>query len=186
MDELLAGVAQIRDSPADTGVLEMIVARPAPFEREILDAGELSPVAGLVGDTWAERGSRQTPDGSAETNRQLTLMNSRAAHLIAGTRQRWPLAGDQLYVDLDLSAENLPPGTLLAIGDAAVEVTPEPHTGCAKFIQRFGIEAMRFVNSPAGTEVRARGINARIVSAGTVRTGDLVRKVYRTRLDQER
>ena len=87
-------------------------------------------------------------DGSANPDAQLTLMNARVVALVAGERERWPLAGDQLYVDLDLSADNLPPGTRLAVGSAVIEVTPEPHTGCAKFSARFGSEALRFVNSP--------------------------------------
>jgi len=171
-------VAHIEASPGDVGTLEMIVRRPMVGEREVLDVGELTCEDGLVGDGWRQRGSRHTPDGSAELDRQLTLMNARAVAAVAGERERWPLAGDQLYVDLDLSDENLPAGTRLRIGTAVVEVTAEPHTGCAKFRSRYGPEATTFVNSADGRRLRARGINARVVTAGTIRAGDEVRKIY--------
>ena len=176
--ELAAGLDAIRRSPATDGTVEMIVRRPGEDAREVLEAGELTPDEGLVGDDWKGRGSRSTPDGSANPDCQLTLMNARAVDLLAsGDRTAWPLAGDQLYVDLDLSIENLPPGTRLAVGDAIVEVTEPPHTGCAKFSARFGSEAMRFVNSPEGRALRLRGMNARVVEAGTVRRGDAARRI---------
>jgi hypothetical protein len=173
---LEAGVAVVRDAPADDGRLELLVRRPAEGERELLAEATLDPVVGLVGDTWQARGSSRTPDGAAHPEMQLTLMSSRAAALMAGSRDRWPLAGDQLYVDLDISTDNLPPGTQLAIGDATVEVTAQPHTGCQKFAARFGMEAARFVNSDVGRELNLRGINARVVSAGTVHVGDTISK----------
>ncbi|MCU0270234.1 MAG: hypothetical protein MUF83_16515 [Acidimicrobiales bacterium] len=176
-DELQAGLPEIRRSPRDEGRLELIALRPAVDQREVVEEGRLDVVHGLVGDTWAERGSRKTPDGRAEPDRQLTLMNSRAVHLLAGERSRWALAGDQLYVDLDLSDANLPTGTRLRIGSAVVEVTAAPHTGCAKFAARYGADARRFVNSDAGNELRLRGINARVVETGTVRVGDTIRRV---------
>jgi hypothetical protein len=171
-----AGVPDVRAAPADDGLLELVVRRPEPGEREVLDEAELDRVVGLVGDGWRVRGSRRTSDGSANPDQQLTLMSARAAGLIAGPRERWPLAGDQLYVDLDLSGANLPPGSRVEIGSAVVEVTREPHTGCQKFVQRFGLDAMRFVNSAVGRELNLRGINARVVVEGTVRPGDRVRK----------
>lgn len=177
-EELAAGLATIRQSPADAGTVEMIVRRPAQDEREVLEEGRLTTDDGLVGDHWRARGSRSTPDGSANPECQLTLMNARLVDLLAGgDRQAWPLAGDQLYVDLDLSVENLPAGTRLAIGTARIEVTEPPHTGCAKFSARFGSEAMRFVNSPAGRALRLRGLNARVVEPGEVRCGDAVRRL---------
>lgn len=176
-EELLAGLDTVKASPTDDGVLQLIVARKEHGEREVLDSGELSVDDGLIGDTWRERGSKYTDDGSAEEGRQLTLMNSRAIALFAGDPGRWALAGDQLYVDLDLSDESLPAGTTLAIGRAVIEVSAEPHTGCAKFRDRFGIDVSRFVNSDEGSRLHLRGINARVITPGTIRVGDRVARV---------
>lgn len=176
-DELAAGLDEIVLSPAQQGTVELIVRRPAEDEREVLDEGMLDLDEGLLGDMWRRRGSSRSPDGSANPDAQLTLMNARAADLITGGRERWPLAGDQLFVDLDLSVENLPAGTQLAVGDAVVEVTAEPHTGCAKFSARFGTDALRFVNKPPGRELRLRGVNTRVVTPGAVRRGDTIHKV---------
>ncbi len=173
---LEAGVGEVQGAPTDDGRLDLVVRRPAEAVREVLTEAVLDDEVGLVGDTWRARGSRHTADGSASPDMQITLMSSRAAALIAGPRERWPLAGDQLYVDLDLSVTNLPPGTRLSIGSAVVEVTAAPHTGCQEFAQRFGIDAARFVNSDVGRELNLRGINARVVAEGTVRPGDRVRK----------
>jgi MOSC domain-containing protein YiiM len=148
-----------------------------PGERETVDSGELTYEDGLLGDGWLARGSRHSPDGSAEPARQITLMNSRAAALFAGDRSRWMLAGDQLYVDFDLSEYNVPAGTCLRIGTAVVEVSVEPHTGCQKFTERFGLEATRFLRSVEGRQYQLRGINARVVEPGTVTVGDSVQKV---------
>jgi hypothetical protein len=169
------GMAEIRCSPTQAGVVELIASRPAAGEREVLVEAELDPVEGLVGDSWRARGSEATVDGSAHPDMQLTLMNARVAALVAGAPDRWPLAGDQLYVDLELSVVSLPPGTRLHVGSAVIEVTAEPHRGCGKFVRRFGVDAMRFVNSGVGRELNLRGINARIVTGGTVRTGDAIR-----------
>ncbi len=166
MAELTAGMENIRQAPKDDGVLKMIVRRPEVDSRETLQEAELSLVDGLVGDNWKMRGSRHMPDGSANPNAQITVMNARSIALIAQTGNRWPLAGDQLFVDLDLSDDNLPPGTRLAIGSAVLEVSPVPHTGCNKFSSRFGVEAMKFVNTPEGKQLHLRGINTRIVQAG--------------------
>lgn len=174
--ELDAGLEEIRRSPSDNGRLDLIVARPTPGAREELAEAVLDPAVGLVGDGWRERGSRHTEDGSSEPDRQITLMNSRAADLVAGDPARRALAGDQLYVDLDLSEANLPAGTRLALGEVVLEVTGLPHTGCAKFSERFGADAARWVNLGRGREVNARGINARIVTGGTVRAGGTVSK----------
>jgi len=173
-DELVAALDDLRGSPTAKGVVELIVRRPAVGEREVLDAAELSVEHGLVGDSWKARGSRHSDDGSAEPDRQLTLMNARAIALFAGDdRARWAEAGDQLYVDLNLSNDNLPAGTRLQVGTAVIEVTDKPHTGCAKFVERFGTDAARFVNSTDGSALNLRGINARVVTAGTVRAGDV-------------
>jgi hypothetical protein len=177
MQELEAGLERICQSPKESGVLELIVRRPQVGAREVLDEGELDLREGLVGDSWRKRGSSRTSDGSSHANMQLTLMNSRAVALVAQDRGRWPLAGDQLFVDLDLSLANLPPGTRLACGTAVLEVTAEPHTGCAKFVSRFGRDAMQFVNSPLGRQLNLRGVNAKVVQPGVIRVGDAVRKI---------
>jgi MOSC domain-containing protein YiiM len=176
-DTLLDGLDDVRRSPADAGTVELIVRRPATDEREVLDEAVLDLVEGLVGDMWRGRSSTKTDDGSAHPDMQITVMNARAAALVAGDAERRALAGDQLYVDLDLSAENLPPGTRLALGSAVIEVTATPHTGCAKFGQRFGRDALQFVNSPVGRALNLRGVNARVVNAGTVKVGDGIRKL---------
>ena len=175
--ELTAALEEIRRSPTAEGLVELIVRRPAENEREVLDECVLDLEEGLVGDMWRTRGSSRMPDGSANPDAQLTLMNARAAEAITGAPDRWQLAGDQLYVDLDLSIENLPPGARLALGDAVIEVTAEPHTGCAKFSARFGTEALKYVNKSPGRELRLRGVNARVVTPGTVRAGDTIAKL---------
>lgn len=177
MDELEAALDHLRETPKDEGVVELIVRRPQIDEREVLELAELDPLQGLIGDNWISRGSRRTPDGSPHPEMQINIMNSRVAALVAQEKERWSLAGDQLYIDMDLSKENLPPGTRLAIGSAVVEVSPLPHTGCHKFIARFGEDAMKFVNSALGKELCLRGINAKVVQAGTVRLGSTAKKV---------
>lgn len=176
-EELEAGLDDIRHSPPDGGVLELIVRRPGENAREVLEEGVLDLEVGLVGDTWAIRASSRTKDGSAHPDMQLNVMNSRVIALVAQERERWPLAGDQLYLDLDLSAENLPPGTRLVLGSAVLEITAQPHTGCQKFVDRFGRDAVLFVNSPAGRELRLRGLNAKVVRPGAIRVGDVATKV---------
>jgi hypothetical protein len=171
-EELAAGLDTIGRSPRGTGRVELIVRRPGVGEREVVPVGELDPIVGLVGDTWNQRASTRTADGSPHPDMQLNIMSAAAVALVAGDRDRWPLAGDQFYVDLDISEEALPAGTQLRLGTAVVEITDQPHLGCAKFTQRFGLDAMRFVNSPEGRAVRARGVNARVVTAGVVRAGD--------------
>jgi len=174
--ELAAGLEHVRRSPRDSGAIELVVRRPREGEREVLGSADLDPLEGLVGDDWKRRGSRRTTDGSAHRATQLTLMNARTAALVAGARERWPLAGDQLYLDLDLSEANLPAGARLAFGDALIEVTAEPHLGCRKFAERFGTSAVEFVNSDVGRALRLRGANARIVRPGRIRPGDVARK----------
>ena len=176
-DELLAGLDHIRDAPKDEGVLDLIVRRPAINDREVVEQAELDLVQGLVGDTWSRRRSKSTPDGSPNIEMQITVINSRVAALVAQEKERWPLAGDQLYVDLDLSAENLPAGARIALGSALIEVTAPLHLGCQKFVARFGLEAMKFVNSAVGKQHRLRGIHARVIEPGMIRSGDVARKV---------
>jgi hypothetical protein len=174
-DQLEAGLERILDSPSDLGTVELVVRRPAEGEREILEEGVLDLEQGLVGDRW-----RPHPggDGADDGKRaQITLMNARVIDLVSGGRERWALAGDQLYVDLDLRSENLPPGTRLQVGSAILEVTDVPHTGCAKFTARFGSAATRFINAKPNRDLRLRGMNTRIVTPGAVRPGDTIRKL---------
>lgn len=175
--ELEAGLDYIRQSPRDNGVLRMIVSRPVDDEREVTEWGELDLSEGLIGDNWKRRGSKHTEDGSANLDAQITVMNARTIELLAQEEERWPLAGDQLYIDMDLSDDNIPAGTRLAIGSAILEVSAVPHTGCNKFSARFGVEAMKFVNSPEGKRLHLRGINAKIVQAGVIQVGDVVKKI---------
>jgi hypothetical protein len=174
--ELEAGLEEIRQSPADGGPLRLIVRRPAVEQRELLETADLDTERGLVGDSWLARGSKHTADGAASPETQVTLMNTRVATLLAGSPDAWSAAGDQLYVDLNLAESNLPAGTRLAIGNAVLEVSAEPHTGCAKFSGRFGVDALRFVSTPEGRELRLRGVNARVVRSGTISLGDRISK----------
>lgn len=177
LEQIHERLAERGTSPQDKGTVEMIVRRPDLGEREVLDHAELDLTIGMVGDNWRTRGSSRTEDGSANPLAQITLMNSRTIDAIAGERIRWPLAGDQLYVDIDLSAENLPAGQHIAIGTAVLEITELPHTGCGKFTERFGSGATRLVNSPEGRASRQRGVNARVVQPGTISVGDVVTKI---------
>ena len=177
LEALERGLTEVLEAPKEEGKVELIVRRPAEGEREVLGEAQLDPVDGLVGDGWQVRGSKATEDGSAHPDMQLTLMSARAAALMAGRRERWPLAGDQLFVDFDLSDASLPPGTRLAVGSAVIEITAMPHTGCGKFTRRFGVDAMKFVNSEVGRKLNLRGIYAKIVRGGTARTGDVIRRV---------
>jgi hypothetical protein len=173
---LEAGLDEIRCSPKDGGRVELIVRRPGIGEREVLAEGTLDTDEGLVGDCWLTRGSSDTPDRSANPRAQLTLTNARAVALVAQKPERRELAGDQLHVDFDLSADNVPPGTRLAIGTAVVEVSDLPHRGCRKYLDRFGKDALRWVSSEVGLELNLRGVNAVVVVGGVVRTGDAIRK----------
>ncbi|HSS22118.1 MAG TPA: hypothetical protein VLL54_18760 [Pyrinomonadaceae bacterium] len=177
--ELAAGLDDIRSSPKNDGPLLLIVRRPQIEVREVLREGVLDLTDGLVGDTWKLRGSSKTADGGPHPDMQINIMNARVAALVAQDQERWQLAGDQLYLDLDLSEANLPSGSRIAIGSAVIEVTPPPHTGCMKFVSRFGVEAMKFVNSAVGRELHLRGINAKVIQPGTIRVGDVARKLER-------
>ncbi|GIJ38371.1 hypothetical protein Vwe01_16960 [Micromonospora andamanensis] len=182
MDEIMEGLHLVRRSPRGVGTLALAVRRPAVDAREVLSRAELDPDAGLLGDTWGQRPSTRTADQSPHPDMQLNVINSRFVELIAGPdRDAWALAGDQLYVDLDLSFDALPAGTRLAIGDRAViEVTDQPHTGCAKFAARFGRDAHKVVWTDEGKHLRLRGLNARVVIGGTIETGDTIRQLPAT------
>lgn len=176
LESLEANLPTVFAAPKDQGELQLLVQRPEPGQRVTIQRATLDPICGLVGDNWLSRGSRRTPDGSAHPGMQLTLMCSRVAQLVARTQERWALAGDQLFVDMDLSAANLPPGMRLTVGQALIEVSETPHTGCRKFIDRFGADAMKFLNTPIGRTHNLRGINAIVIQGGEVAVGDRVRK----------
>ncbi len=177
LEQLEAGLDHIRQSPKDVGVLKLISRRPNTDEREVVDEAQLDPAHGLMGDNWKARGSRSAADGMANPEMQLNVMNARVIGLIAPDKTRWALAGDQLFVDFDLSEANVPPGTRLAIGSAVIEVTAPPHLGCKKFSARFGPDAVKFVNSPEGKQLHLRGVNAKVIQAGAIRAGDDVGKI---------
>lgn len=177
MAELEAGLDTIRQSPKNEGVIALIVRRPRIDAREVLEEGELDLVEGLVGDNWRIRGSSRTSDRSAHPGMQLNIMNARVIALVAREKDRWPLAGDQLFIDMDVSSGNVPPETRLALGSAVIEVTDQAHTGCNKFAARFGLDALKLVNSPVGRQLQLRGINAKVVQPGVIRVGDVVKKL---------
>lgn len=175
-EQLASLVDHIAAAPSELGTLELVVARPEIDQRRVLERGELRPGVGLVGDNYLERGSSRTPDGRADPLAELNVMSARALEAVAGTdRSNWPPAGDQLIVDFDLSEANCPAGTRLGIGGAVIEVTAKPHTGCAKFADRYGIDAARWINSRP--DLRLRGICAVVVEAGHVAPGDPVRRL---------
>ena len=176
MEELEAALDHLRQAPKDDGVLQLIVRRPRTDERDVVEEAELDPVLGLIGDNWHVRGSGRTHDGSAHPEMQINIMNARVTALVAQEKERWALAGDQLYIDMDLSKENLPAGSRIAVGSAVLEVSPLPHTGCHKFVSRFGLDAMKFVNSEVGKKLCLRGINARIIQGGVVKVGHTAKK----------
>jgi MOSC domain-containing protein YiiM len=173
-EALDAGLDELRASPVGEGILRLIVRRPAEGEREVLSEATLDEHEGIVGDRWEAAGFGEGPE---RFDMQLTLMNARAAALIAGEPENWPPAGDQLYVELSLAGADLPPGSRLELGSALIEITAEPHTGCGKFVRRYGIDAMKFVNSPVGRELNLRGVNARVVRGGVVAQGDVIRRL---------
>lgn len=174
--QLTDGLDHIQHSPSNAGLIEMLVLRPEIDERKVVDRAEFAVGTGLVGDNYVARGNGNTEDGEAHPEAQVTIMNSRVLNLISeGDRERWPLAGDQILVDMDLSRSNLPAGTRLSLGTVVLEVSAKPHTGCAKFAQRFGLDAAKWINSDA--ELRLRGINAMVVTAGTCSVGDVITKL---------
>ncbi len=175
--ELEAFAPELEKAPRERGTLELVVRRPDVGVREVLNEGRLTFGEGLEGDTWNIRGSSRSVDGTSHPDMQLNVMSARMVAFLAGDPDRRALAGDQLFIDLDLSHANLPAGTRLRIGEAVIEVSEQPHTGCAKFVERFGAEAMRFVNDREGRALRLRGLNARVVVEGLVRPGDPVEKL---------
>jgi len=183
MPDLEAGLDDIRNSPKDVGVLDLIVSRPEEDAREVMPLADLDVAVGLVGDTWQDRPSGRSGDGKAHPDMQITIMNSRVAALVAGDKERWQLSGDQLFADIDLSAENMPPGTRIAVGPAILEATDQPHTGCKKFSARFGLDALTLISSPIGKELQLRGINCKVVQGGEIKPGDIVKRYRRCASD---
>lgn len=175
--ELEAALGHIREAPADSGTIELIVRRPAEDAREVLDVAEINDAEGVAGDTWNQRSSPTSPEGGPHPDAQITIMSARAAAAVIGPLERWPLAGDQIYADLDISHSTLAAGTRLRLGEAVLEVTAKPHRGCAKFAARFGRDALRFVNTGEGQALRMRGVNCRVVEPGTVRAGDPITRL---------
>ena len=175
--DLEAGLDEIRNSPKDQGILDLIVSRPEEDGREVMELADLHVELGLVGDTWQDRPSIRSGDGKAHPDMQITMMNSRFAALVAQSKDRWELAGDQLYVDLDLSKANVPPGTRISVGSAILEATEQPHTGCKKFAARFGIDALKLTGSSIGKELQLRGINLKVIQGGEIKPGDAVGKL---------
>jgi hypothetical protein len=175
--DLEAGLENIIQSPKDESVLDMIVSRPEEDAREVMELADLDVTVGLVGDTWQDRPSARSGDGKAHPDMQITLMNSRVASLVAQAKERWPLAGDQMFADLDLSKANMPVGTRISVGKAILEATDQPHTGCQKFAARFGIDALKLISSATGKELQLRGINLKVVVGGEIKPGDMVKKL---------
>lgn len=174
--DFTAATASVLAAPRDAATIELIVRRPGRDLREVVAEARLDPVEGLAGDDWLARGSSSTPDHAADPLSQLTIMSTRVLAAMEPDRSRWPLAGDQLYADLDLGVENLPAGSRLRVGGALVEVTGRPHTGCAKFASRFGLDALRWISTPAGKSARMRGMYVRVLEGGAIRVGDAIRK----------
>jgi MOSC domain-containing protein len=176
--DLEAAFDHLRAAPADVGTLDMIVRRPEPGAREIVADGVLDVADGLLGDNWLSRATARAIADGRHLEAMITVMSARMVGLLGDTLGVRALAGDQLYADLDLSHDNLPAGARIAIGDEAVlEVSAKPHTGCKKFLARFGEDAIAFVNSEAGRRMRLRGLNARVVHGGAIRLGDAVRRL---------
>ena len=187
--ELETGLDHVRSAPAEAGTVRLVVRRPDLGAREILQVGELTEADGLVGDTWLQRATSRAVADGRHLDAQVNVMSARMVGLLADSAEEQAYAGDQLYLDLDISRANLPAGSRLAFGEpgaggAVIEVSAKPHNGCAKFTARFGEDAMHFVNNETGRQLRLRGFNARVVESGPVRPGDAVRVVRRGGLDE--
>lgn len=180
IEELLAGLPNIFQSPADNGEVKAIVVRPGSGERQDVASCEVSLKGGVHGDHWAKGCWMSTEDGRPHPDVQICIMNARCIDLIAGERSNWPPAGDNLFLDMDLRPSNLSPGQRLSVGSAILEITDTPHNGCKNFVERYGRDATVFVNTGQGRENRLRGIYARVVQDGTISVGDIVTKIPAT------
>ena len=174
---LEAGLPHILGAPKDQGLLRGIVVRPAKGERREPETCLLSLAGGAEGDHWAKGCWKTTPEGKPDPDVQICIMPARAIELIAGERANWAPAGDNLFIDMDLTPDNLPPGSRIGLGAAELEITAVPHNGCDSFIARYGRDACVFVNTGEGKRNRLRGIYARVVRDGVVSAGDSVRKL---------
>jgi hypothetical protein len=166
----------VLDSPRDNGIVRLIVVRPQTDQRDVIEQAHFSPAAGVAGDNWQHDCWKRLADGRSDPDVQVAIMNARMIEVLAGDQTHWPLAGDQLFVDFDLGTANLSPGDQLKVGDAILEITAEPHRGCRKFKQRFGEQALNYVNSAEGDRHRLRGVYAKIIEVGKVETGDAIKK----------
>jgi MOSC domain-containing protein YiiM len=174
---LQAGLPEIRNAPANDGIVQAIVIRPRTNEREDVETCEISAAGGVHGDSWVRKSWIKTEAGAPHPDAQICIMNSRVIDVIAGgERANWPPAGDNFLIDLDVSEANLKPGQRLLMGSAIIEITGEPHLGCAKFSKRYGRDAVVFVNKGDGPSLRLRGVYARVVQDGRVSVGDRVLK----------
>lgn len=177
LNSLNDSFSDILDSPITNGTIELIVCRPKTNARKILTEAELTIEEGLVGDCWKNKRNFMRKDGLPDVEVQLTLMNSRCINAIAGSKEFWPLAGDQLFVDLNLCKTVLQPKQQLKINDAIIEITDVPHLGCSKFSKRFGSDALKFVNSKNGKLHNLRGVNAKIIQPGVIKTGAIIERI---------
>jgi MOSC domain-containing protein YiiM len=175
--ELQQGLPFILAAPQDDGVLRSIVERPSHGERLTPKASEVSLARGVHGDHWEKGCWRTTEDGKPDPDVQICIMSARCIELIAGSIENWPPAGDNLFIDMDLTPANMPPGQRFAIGTALFEITGVPHNGCDQFIARFGRDAVLFVNTGDGKRLRLRGIYARVIKDGRIAAGDRVAKL---------
>jgi len=175
--ELLAGLPEILAAPKDDGRVDGIVVRPASEQREEVESIGISLAGGFEGDHWVRGCWMSTEDGRPHPDVQICIMSSRCIALIAEDRDNWAPAGDNLFVDMDLTPSNLPPGTQLSVGTAVIEITDTPHKGCAKFIERYGRDACVFVNMGDGDKYKLRGIYARVVKDGQLSLGDTIKKL---------
>jgi MOSC domain-containing protein YiiM len=175
-DRLEQKFLSLSHSPKDFGTIELIVSRPSIGERQILKTAQITKEEGLIGDNWKERNYK----GGPNLQMQITLMNSKVIEAIAGDSANWPPAGDQLFVDLDLSVDNLPVGQNLSIGSESnviLEISKIPHTGCSKFSSRYGRDAALFINASERKYLRLRGLNAKVIKSGIISVNDIIKKI---------
>jgi len=171
-DEINSNLSFILSSPKDVGKIESIIVRRRKNERELRKEVFLSPEKGVEGDRWYDLSK-----GKPDPRRQLTIINSRLIKLLAQSVERMQLAGDNLIIDLDISDANLPVGQRLTIGKVMVEITDVPHTGCSRFAERYGNDAVEFINAPERSSLRLRGVYAKFLNSGLIHVGDIIKKI---------